>query len=79
MRLAAVSLALVLAALSSAPANAAPPDCSRSFTLALHDHGLLYSSQTGEGIDKDFADELIRRSGCQVSVTVMPRAHLAAH
>ena len=52
------------------------PDCSRPFSLALHDHGLLYSSQTGEGIDKDFADELIRRSGCKVSVTLMPRARI---
>jgi polar amino acid transport system substrate-binding protein len=37
-------------------------------TLALHDHGLLYSSETGEGIDKDIADELIRRSGCKINV-----------
>ena len=52
------------------------PDCARPFTLALHDHGLLYSGQTGEGIDKDIADELIRRSGCKVSVTLMPRARI---
>ena len=52
------------------------PDCSRPFSLALHDHGLLYSSQTGEGIDKDVADELIRRSGCKVNVTLMPRARI---
>ena len=57
-------------------AAAGKPDCSRSYTLALHDHGLLYSSQTGEGIDKDFADELIRRSGCKVSVSLMPRARI---
>jgi polar amino acid transport system substrate-binding protein len=79
MRLAATIGALGLAALSAvtlSAAHAARPDCARSFTLALHDHGLLYSSQTGEGIDKDFADELIRRSGCKVSVTVMPRARI---
>jgi polar amino acid transport system substrate-binding protein len=52
------------------------PDCSRPLSLALHDHGLLYSAETGEGIDKDFADELIRRSGCKVNVTVMPRARI---
>lgn len=52
------------------------PNCDRPLTLALHDHGLLYSAQTGEGIDKDFTDELIRRSGCKVSVTVMPRARI---
>jgi polar amino acid transport system substrate-binding protein len=53
-----------------------PPDCSRPFSLALHDHGLLYSSQSGEGIDKDFADELIRRSGCKIGVSLMPRARI---
>ncbi len=79
MRLAATICALGLAVLTAAgpsAAHAAEPDCARSYTLALHDHGLLYSSQTGEGIDKDFADELIRRSGCRVSVTVMPRARI---
>ena len=52
------------------------PDCSRPLSLALHEHGLLYSRQTGGGIDKDFADELIRRSGCRINVTVMPRARI---
>jgi polar amino acid transport system substrate-binding protein len=66
---------LMLAAGQSAVA-ADKPDCTRPLSLALHDHGLLYSSQTGEGIDKDFADELVRRSGCKFSVTVMPRARI---
>ncbi len=51
-------------------------DCSRPLSLALHEHGLLYSSQTGEGIDQDFAQELIRRSGCRISTTLMPRARI---
>ncbi|HJW01979.1 MAG TPA: transporter substrate-binding domain-containing protein [Azospira sp.] len=49
------------------------PNCSRPLTLALHDHGLLYSVETGTGIDKDIAEELIRRSGCRVTVSVLPR------
>jgi polar amino acid transport system substrate-binding protein len=57
-------------------ASAAGPDCSRPFTLALHDHGLLYSADTDTGIDKDVADELIRRSGCKVTVSLMPRARI---
>jgi len=62
---------------ASAPVFAAgKPDCSRPLSLALHEHGLLYSGETGEGIDKDIADELIRRSGCKVSVTVIPRARI---
>ena len=52
------------------------PDCSRALTLALHDHGLLYSAQTDSGIDKDFADELMRRSGCKFTVSIMPRARI---
>jgi polar amino acid transport system substrate-binding protein len=52
------------------------PDCSRPFSLALHEHGLLYSADTDSGIDKDFADELVRRSGCKVKINVMPRARI---
>ena len=52
------------------------PDCSRTFTLALHEHGLLYASQTDQGIDKDIADELVRRSACKLSITLMPRARI---
>ncbi len=51
-------------------------DCSRTYTLALHDHGLLYSADTDSGIDKDVADELIRRSGCKVTVSLMARARI---
>ncbi|MDD5296060.1 MAG: transporter substrate-binding domain-containing protein [Rhodocyclaceae bacterium] len=58
------------------PANAAAPDCSRPFTLALHDHGLLYSADTDTGIDKDVAEELIRRSGCKITVSLMARARI---
>ncbi|MET3137185.1 polar amino acid transport system substrate-binding protein [Undibacterium sp. GrIS 1.2] len=54
----------------------ARPDCNRPFTLALHDHGLLYSAKTGEGIDKEIADEMSRRSGCKVIVSVLPRARI---
>ena len=67
----------VLPLLLAGPAGAAGmPDCSRPLTLALHEHGLLYSAATGAGIDKDFADELTRRSGCKITVTVMPRARI---
>jgi polar amino acid transport system substrate-binding protein len=60
----------------SAAAPAAPADCSRTYTLALHDHGLLYSADTDSGIDKDVADELVRRSGCKVTVSLMPRSRI---
>ncbi len=57
-------------------ARAATLDCSRTYTLALHDHGLLYSADTNTGIDKDVADELIRRSGCKVTVSLMQRSRI---
>jgi len=67
---------LVLMAFCVGSAVAAPPECTRPFTLALHDHGLLYSASSDTGIDKDFADELIRRSGCKVTVSFLPRARI---
>ena len=69
-------LLLALSGLALGNAPAAGPDCSRSYTLGLHDHGLLYSADTDSGIDKDFAAELIRRSGCQVAVSLMSRARI---
>jgi polar amino acid transport system substrate-binding protein len=68
-----------VASASSSAADAAAiaaPDCTRPLSLGLHEHGLLYSSQTGEGIDKDIADELIRRSGCRMKLMVMPRSRI---
>jgi polar amino acid transport system substrate-binding protein len=50
--------------------------CTRTLTLALHDHGLLYSADTDAGIDKDIAEELIKRSGCNVTVSLLPRARI---
>jgi polar amino acid transport system substrate-binding protein len=65
---------------ASAPGAAASvshlPDCARPLSLGLHEHGLLYTSQTGEGIDKDIAEEMIRRSGCRLTLTVLPRARI---
>jgi polar amino acid transport system substrate-binding protein len=70
-------LVILLAAISHAcAAYSASPVCNRTYTLALHDHGLLYSADTDSGIDKDVADELIRRSGCKVVVSLMPRARI---
>ena len=69
-----ISFLLALGAIG--PACAAAFDCARPYTLALHEHGLLYSADTDSGIDKDVADELIRRSGCKVTVSLLPRARI---
>jgi len=63
-------------AASTTPGSRALPDCSRPFSLGLHEHGLLYTAQTGEGIDKDIADEMVRRTRCHVTLTVLPRARI---
>jgi polar amino acid transport system substrate-binding protein len=69
-------LASAPSATSSAGVPGHLPDCSRPLSLGLHEHGLLYAGQTGEGIDKDIADEMARRSGCHLSLTVLPRARI---
>jgi polar amino acid transport system substrate-binding protein len=72
-----VAPAVALPPSASAPGRAARlPDCSRPLSLGLHEHGLLYTGQTGEGIDKDVADEMARRSGCRLTLTVLPRARI---
>ena len=75
---AVVRRAVVVAAILApgAGALAAGPNCDRPFTLALHDHGLLYSQETDAGIDKDIANELIRRSGCKINMSLMQRARI---
>ena len=70
--LAAASLAIGSVGVASAAGEA----CRRPYTLALHDHGLLYSAERDAGIDKDVADELVRRSGCKVAVSLMARARI---
>lgn len=69
-------LLLALPAAASFAADADGPDCSRPLSLALHDHGLLYSAETSTGIDRDITDELIRRSGCKLLVSLLPRARI---
>ena len=61
---------------SSSATVARLPDCSRPLSLGLHEHGLLYTAQTGEGIDKDIAEEMARRTGCHLTLTVLPRARI---
>jgi polar amino acid transport system substrate-binding protein len=73
---AALPAAAAPASATTPAAHAPRPDCSRPLSLGLHEHGLLYSSQTGEGIDKDIADELARRSGCRLTLTLLPRARI---
>ena len=77
LRAVAVAAAVAAAMATALPAAAAErPDCRRPLTLGLHEHGLLYSAQTGQGIDRDLADELAQRSGCRITTTLLPRARI---
>ncbi len=69
-------IASLLAFMLVSPAGAVGFECARPYSLALHEHGLLYTVATDTGIDKDVADELRRRSGCKLIVSVMPRARI---
>lgn len=70
-------LLLIQTGLCTHHANATDkPDCARPFTLALHDHGLLYSASNNSGIDRDVANELVKRSGCKINISVMPRSRI---
>lgn len=70
-----ILVAVLLA--SALPALAADQTaCPRPYTLALHEHGLLYSADTDRGIDKDTVDRLEERSGCKIVVSLMPRARI---
>ncbi|MDH5545106.1 MAG: transporter substrate-binding domain-containing protein [Gammaproteobacteria bacterium] len=72
-----VVVIFVLAFFSAHPSYAsALPDCSRTYTLAYHDHGMLYSTTLDAGIDRDVAIEMVKRSGCNVEISVMPRARI---
>jgi polar amino acid transport system substrate-binding protein len=42
--------------------------------FAHYEFGLLYSHQTGRGVDADLVAELQRRSGCRFEITLQPRA-----
>lgn len=67
-------LCVVLAALSVTVAKAAPTCPDRPIKLAFFESPVLYIQ--GSGLDKDFVDELQRRSGCRFTTEVMPRARV---
>lgn len=68
------TLALVLAVpcLPAHAEKAAAPTCpSRPIVVGLYDFGNFY--RAGTGLDKDVAEELRKRSGCQFAYKVMQR------
>ena len=45
-------------------------------SFALYENGSLYTTTNDKGIDKDFAEELARRSHCRFEISLMPRARI---
>ncbi len=66
---------------ASTVAHAAGVNCGdKPIRLAFYEYGSLYFMEQGQarGIDKDVADELMRRSGCRFDVQVLVRARIWA-
>lgn len=74
------ALLVLLLALPLAPlcARGNPSACG-SYTLAYYELGALYGRDAdghGQGIDKDVADEVAKRSGCQFKTVVESRVRI---
>lgn len=73
-----VLLVLLLALLVPPLAHPAPPACG-PYTLAFYELGALYhrdADGSAQGIDKDFVEELARRSGCQFKTAFESRVRI---
>lgn len=70
------SLCLLTTTLQAGPVNCG----GRPIRLALYEYGNFYfvENNVAHGIDKDLADELIKRSGCKFDVQVVVRAKIWA-
>lgn len=62
--------------LMSGVASADGRYCDRPIRVALFEYGVLYRSDTGDGIDARLVDALARRTGCTVEYVVLPRARI---
>ncbi|MDC8786083.1 substrate-binding periplasmic protein [Roseateles koreensis] len=73
------ALGLLLASFALVTGAKAFPCPNKPVRLAFYQYGLLYfenASHAGQGIDKDVADELARRSGCKFQFSVQARARI---
>lgn len=50
--------------------------CTKPLRIGLYEMGILYSSQTKKGADKDVAEILSQKTKCPVEYVVMPRARI---
>jgi len=50
--------------------------CAAPLRVALFEYGVLYRSDTGDGVDARLVDELSKRTGCTVEYVVLPRVRI---
>ncbi|MDT8990335.1 transporter substrate-binding domain-containing protein [Curvibacter sp. APW13] len=67
---------LGLVAWLTGAAQADPRFCDRPVRVALFEYGVLYRSDTGDGIDPRLLEALAKRTGCQYEFVVLPRARI---
>lgn len=70
----ALACLLMLAAPTVRAAEESPCPDGGPIRFAHYEFGLIYSQDTGRGVDADVLAELKRRSGCRFTVTLQPRA-----
>ncbi len=74
-------VALLLGLAGFTVSAAGQVDCGNEpIRLAYYEFGLFYFEKDGKasGINKDFVDELVKRTGCKFTTSVMPRARVWA-
>lgn len=75
LRRVALFLASVSLLITGAAAHPLCPE-GGPIRFAHYEFGLLYSADTGTGIDDEVQQELARRSGCRFEVSLRPRARI---
>ena len=50
--------------------------CEKPLKVGLYEMGILYSSVTKQGADKDVAEILSQKTNCQIEFSAMPRARI---
>jgi polar amino acid transport system substrate-binding protein len=67
---------ICLVVLSAGTAQAENTLCTKPIRVALFEFGVLYRSDTNDGVDARLLQEMERRSGCKFERVFMPRARI---
>lgn len=67
---------LLISTSATLAASAVRFGCTKPLRIGLYEMGILYSSQTKKGADKDVAEILSQKTNCPIEFVVMPRARI---